>query len=62
MQTGALPLVSKFQLVEEECIAACEFAPCAVVGTKYFLDLTPDKVGEVIAELERDPHPEAEVV
>ncbi|HEY1558981.1 MAG TPA: NAD(P)H-dependent oxidoreductase subunit E [Kofleriaceae bacterium] len=52
----------KFQLVEEECIAACEFAPCAVVGTKYFHDLTPDKVADMIAELEREPHPEAEVV
>ena len=52
----------KFALVEEECIAACEFAPCAVVGTKYFHDLTPDKVAEVIAELEREPHAEAEVV
>jgi NADH-quinone oxidoreductase E subunit len=52
----------KFHLVEEECIAACANAPCAVVGTKYFLDITPDQVGEIIAELERDPHPESEVV
>jgi len=51
-----------FTLVEEECIAACEFAPCAVVGTEYFLDLTPDKVDDVIAQLKKDPHPESEVV
>jgi NADH-quinone oxidoreductase E subunit len=53
---------ANFTLVEEECIAACANAPCAVVGTKYYLDLTPDKVGEVIAELERTPHPESEVL
>lgn len=52
----------KFSLVEEECIAACANAPCAVVGTKYVLDITPDKVDAIIAELEREPHPESEVV
>lgn len=52
----------KFQLVEEECIAACANAPCAVVGTKYFLDITADQVGKIIAELESSPHPEGEVV
>jgi NADH-quinone oxidoreductase subunit E len=53
---------SDFTLIEEECIAACEFAPCAVVGTKYLLDLTPAKVPEAIAELRGKPHPESEVV
>ncbi|MEJ7603469.1 MAG: NAD(P)H-dependent oxidoreductase subunit E [Kofleriaceae bacterium] len=53
---------AKFTLVEEECIAVCANAPAAVVGTKYFLDITPDQVPAIIAELERDPHPESEVV
>ena len=52
----------QFSLVEEECIAACANAPCAVVGTKYLLDLTADQVGRVISELETHPHPESEVV
>jgi NADH-quinone oxidoreductase E subunit len=51
-----------FTLVEEECIAACANAPCAVVGTKYFLDITPDQVGKIVAELEKQPAPESEVV
>ena len=51
-----------FTLVEEECIAACANAPCAVVGTKYFLDLTVSDVDRVIAELKATPHPESEVV
>jgi len=52
----------QFSLVEEECIAACANAPCAVVGTKYLLDIKPEDVSRIIAELERDPHPESEVV
>jgi len=51
-----------FTLVEEECIAACANAPCAVVGTKYYLDITPDKVPQIVAELKQNPHPESEVV
>jgi len=53
---------AKFTLVEEECIAVCANAPAAVVGTRYFLDITPDQVPAIIAELEREPHPESEVV
>lgn len=52
----------EFHLVEEECIAACANAPCAVVGTKYFLDLTPGDVDKVISELKQNPRPEGEVV
>jgi NADH-quinone oxidoreductase E subunit len=51
-----------FTLVEEECIAACANAPCAVVGTKYFLDITPGQVDEIVAFLKQHPHPESEVV
>jgi NADH:ubiquinone oxidoreductase subunit E len=51
-----------FTLVEEECIAACANAPCAVVGTKYFLDITPDQVPAIVEELKKKPRPESEVV
>jgi NADH-quinone oxidoreductase E subunit len=50
-----------FTIVEEECIAACGNAPCAVVGTKYYLDLKPGDVDQVIAELKTSPRPEGEV-
>ena len=53
---------AEFSLVEEECIAACDRAPCAVVGTQYYLDLKPADVDKVIAELKANPHPESEVV
>lgn len=51
-----------FSLVEEECIAACANALCAVVGTKYLLDIQPGQVPALVEELRRDPHPESEVV
>ncbi len=53
---------AEFTLVEEECIAACDKAPCAVVGTKYFYDLKPSDVDSVIADLRQTPRPEGEVV
>jgi len=52
----------QFTLVEEECIAACANAPCAVVGTKYLLDIKPSDVDAIVADLKREPHPESEVV
>ena len=53
---------AEFTLVEEECIAACANAPCAVVGTEYLLDITPKDVGKLVDRLKAHPHPEAEVV
>ena len=53
---------AEFSLVEEECIAACANAPCAVVGTEYVLDIEADKVDSIIDRLKAHPHPESEVV
>lgn len=53
---------AEFSLVEEECIAACANAPCAVVGTKYLLDIQPEQVDGIVEELKANPHPESEVV
>ena len=50
-----------FSLVEEECIAACANAPAVVCGTKYFLDVTPEQVDEIVTFLKANPHPESEV-
>jgi NADH:ubiquinone oxidoreductase subunit E len=51
-----------FTLVEEECIAACANAPCAVVGTEYFLDIKVDQVRRIVDQLKSRPRPESEVV
>jgi len=53
---------AEFTLVEEECIAACANAPCAVVGTEYLLDIKPEQVGALVDRLRAHPHPESEVV
>ena len=55
-------LNDEFTLVEEECIAACANAPCAVVGTEYVLDITPGQVPSIVERLKAHPHPESEVV
>ncbi len=51
----------EFSLIEEECIAACANAPAVVCGTKYFLDVTPAQVDEIVDFLKENPHPESEV-
>jgi NADH-quinone oxidoreductase E subunit len=53
---------AEFSLVEEECIAACANAPAVLCGTKYFLDVTPEQVEDIIRTLRESPHPESEVV
>jgi NADH-quinone oxidoreductase E subunit len=53
---------AEFTLVEEECIAACANAPCAVVGTEYLLDIKPEQVPALVDRLKANPHPESEVV
>ncbi|MCG8432430.1 MAG: NADH-quinone oxidoreductase subunit NuoE [Gammaproteobacteria bacterium] len=37
---------------EEECLAACAGAPMMMVNHKYYEDLTPDKVDEILDGLE----------
>ncbi len=51
----------QFSLIEEECIAACANAPAIVCGTKYFLEVEPSQVKEIIQYLRDNPHPESEV-
>ncbi|HET9680338.1 MAG TPA: NADH-quinone oxidoreductase subunit NuoE [Gammaproteobacteria bacterium] len=37
---------------EEECLAACKGAPMMMVNHKYYENLTPEKVDEILGELE----------
>src|SRR3954465_9501483 len=53
---------AEFTLVEEECIAACANAPCAVVGTEYLLDIKPEQVPKIVSQLKQRTRPESEVV
>ncbi len=51
-----------FTLIEEECIAVCANAPAVLCGTKYFLDVKPSDVDDILGELRTRPRPEGEVV
>jgi NADH:ubiquinone oxidoreductase subunit E len=51
-----------FTIIEEECLAACANAPAIVCGTRYFLDVLPEHVDQILSELRERPHPESEVV
>lgn len=42
----------KFTLREVECLAACAAAPMFQIGKKYYENLTPEKVDNIIKELE----------
>jgi NADH-quinone oxidoreductase subunit E len=42
----------KFTLREVECLAACANAPMMMIGKKYYEDLTPEKVDQILEELE----------
>ena len=37
---------------EEECLAACSFAPMMMVDHIYYENLTPEKVDEILDNLE----------
>lgn len=39
-------------VMEEECLAACVGAPMMLVDGKYYTDLTPEKVDEILDSLE----------
>lgn len=42
----------KFSLKEVECLGACGGAPMMMVGRTYYENLTPQRVDEILADLE----------
>lgn len=43
----------KFTLSGAECLGACANAPCMMVGSTYYEDLTPEKADAILDELAR---------
>ena len=39
----------KFTLKEVECLGACVAAPVCQIGKKYYENLTPEKIDEILA-------------
>ncbi len=42
----------KFMIQRVECLGACEHAPCAQINDQFVFGLTPEKLGEILDELE----------
>jgi len=41
----------RFTLKEVECLAACGGAPCAIIGTDYYENLSPGKLDDILDHL-----------
>ena len=41
----------EFTVIEAECLGACGFATVVQVNDRYFEDVTPEKVADIVAEL-----------
>lgn len=53
IKTGESTPDGKFYMKrEEECLAACRNAPMMMINHKYYEDLTPEKVDEILDGLE----------
>lgn len=51
IKDGETSADGKFTLTAVECLASCETAPMMQVNEKYFDNLTPEKIDEILAGL-----------
>jgi NADH-quinone oxidoreductase subunit E len=54
IQPGGTTADGKISLEFAECIGACEGAPCVLVNDEHRMDVTPEKVDGLIAELRQE--------
>lgn len=54
IDTGETTADGKFTIKEVECLAACGWGPVFQVREKYYMNLTNDKIDEIIDELSKD--------
>lgn len=52
IKVGEVTPDGKFSIKEVECLAACAGAPMFQIGKKYYENLTPQKIDEILAGLE----------
>ncbi|HVF09520.1 MAG TPA: NADH-quinone oxidoreductase subunit NuoE [Abditibacteriaceae bacterium] len=57
LEIGETSADHKFTLTEVECLAACHEAPLAQINEDYYVNLTDEKVDEIISALERGEKP-----
>ncbi len=53
IDTGQTTVDGQFTLKEVECLAACGMGPVFQVREKYFMNLTNERVNEIIDELSK---------
>jgi len=51
---GGVTLDGKFSLALTECLGSCGTAPAMQVGDRYFENLTPERVAEILEKLSND--------
>ncbi|MEW6729701.1 MAG: NAD(P)H-dependent oxidoreductase subunit E [Acidobacteriota bacterium] len=51
---GNSTLDGRFSLISVECLGACDLAPVIQINEHYYGKLTPTRIDEILAELERD--------
>ena len=49
---GGTTADGRFTLREVECLAACGGAPAFQIGKRYYENLTPEKIDQILAELD----------
>jgi NADH-quinone oxidoreductase E subunit len=54
IDVGQVTADGKFSLAFTECLGSCGTAPAMQVGNRYYENLTPEKVGEIIEKLSND--------
>ncbi len=54
LELGAVTPDGKFSLALTECLGSCGTAPAMQVGDRYYENLTPERVAEIIEKLSND--------
>jgi NADH-quinone oxidoreductase subunit E len=53
IQTGETTADGKFTIKEVECLAACGWGPVFQIKEKFYMQLTAEKVDQIIDELRK---------
>jgi len=53
IQTGETTSDGKFTIKEVECLAACGWGPVFQIREKFYMQLTAEKVDQIIDELSK---------
>ena len=52
VKLGEVTADGKFSIKEVECLGACVGAPAVMIGKQYYENLTPEKIDQILEELD----------